>query len=109
MQVDARASRAGPLRQASSAYLMSWVAMAAFGLGYIGVAATRPDLLGAILPLAEPAQEQVVAGRAAADIADELATTMARARPATMVSRAFTGPQNANAATGSQSAPASST
>lgn len=74
MQVDARTGHVSPGRQPSSAYLMSWVAVAAFGLGYIGVAATRPDLLGAILPLAEPTQDQMVAGRTAADIADELAT-----------------------------------
>ncbi len=74
MQVDARMGPVPQGRQASSAYLLSWVAVAAFGLGYIAVAATRPDLLGAILPLAEPQQEQAVAGRTAADISDELAT-----------------------------------
>lgn len=74
MQVISRAGRVAPIRQTSNAYLMSWVALAAFGLGYIGVAATRPDLLGAILPLAEPQPEQIIAGRSAGDIADELAT-----------------------------------
>ena len=74
MQVVSRAGSVAPIRQASNAYLMSWVAFAAFGLGYIGVAATRPDLLGAILPIAEPQQDQIMAGRTAGDIADELAT-----------------------------------
>ena len=74
MQVDSRAGSVAPIRQASNAYLMSWVALAAFGLGYIGVAATRPDLLGAILPMAEPQQDQIMAGRTAGDIADELTT-----------------------------------
>lgn len=75
MQIEARAGRAGlPVRQLSSAYLMSWVALAAFGLGYIGVAATRPELLGTILPLAEPSHDQIVSGRTNADVADELAT-----------------------------------
>lgn len=72
MQVEASAARASQGRQASSLYLMTWVAVAAFGLGYIGVATTRPEILGAILPLAEPQQEQATAGRQANDLADEI-------------------------------------
>lgn len=75
MQLDQHPSRsASAARPASSAYLMSWVAVAAFGLGYIGVAATRPDLLGVILPISDQQNDQVIAGRTAADVADELAT-----------------------------------
>ncbi len=74
MQVEAVAGRSGTGRSAANMYLTSWVAVAAFGLGYIGVAATRPDLLGAILPLAEPASDQTVAGRTSGDLADEIAS-----------------------------------
>ena len=74
MPVDQRMGRSGQGRPMANIYLMSWVAVAAFGLGYIGVAATRPELLGSFLPLIDQPQEQVVAGRTGADIADELAT-----------------------------------
>lgn len=72
MQVEASARRAAPGRQASSLYLISWVAVAAFGLGYIGVATTRPDLLGTILPLAEQQPDQASATRNAGDLAEEM-------------------------------------
>lgn len=72
MQAEATAKRGASGRTGASLYLMSWVAVAAFGLGYIGVAATRPDLLGAILPLAEPAQDQANASRQGNDLAEEM-------------------------------------
>lgn len=74
MQIETSAGRAATARPAVSLYLMSWVAVAAFGLGYIGVAATRPDLLGAILPLAEPVGDQAGIGRSSSDLADEIAS-----------------------------------
>ena len=72
MQVEASARRAAPGRQSSSLYLMTWVAVGAFGLGYIGVATTRPDLLGTILPLAEQPQDQANAGRQSGDLTEEM-------------------------------------
>lgn len=72
MQVEASARRAAQGRQASSLYLISWVAVAAFGLGYIGVATTRPDLLGTILPLADQQPDQASATRNAGDLAEEM-------------------------------------
>lgn len=72
MQVEASARRTGPGRQASSLYLTTWVAVAAFGLGYIGVATTRPDLLGTILPLAEQQPDQANAARQSGDLAEEM-------------------------------------
>ena len=72
MQVEASGRRATPGRQTSSQYLMSWVAVGAFGLGYIGVATTRPDLLGTILPLAEQPLDQASAGRQPGDLAEEM-------------------------------------
>ena len=54
-------------------YLLSWIALAAFGVGYIGVAATRPDLLAGLIPLSDTGVEQLAGGRSAGDIADELA------------------------------------
>jgi hypothetical protein len=53
---------------------LSWVALAVGGLGYLAVAAARPDLLSTILPIADPSQEQIVAGRTAADVSDDIAT-----------------------------------
>ncbi len=72
MQVEASARRASQGRQASSLYLMTWVAVAAFGLGYIGVATTRPDLLGTILPLAEQQPDQANTARNSGDLAEEM-------------------------------------
>ena len=74
MQVGTRMTRSSSARQASNAYLLSWVAVAAGGLAYLGVAAARPDLLSIILPVWEPSPEQVIAGRNGSDVADELAT-----------------------------------
>lgn len=73
MQVETSAGRAAASRPATSLYLMTWVAVAAFGMGYIGIAATRPDLLGAILPIAEPATEQSAAGKSSGELTDEIA------------------------------------
>jgi hypothetical protein len=72
MHVETHAGRAARSRSGASLYLLTWVAVAAFGLGYIGVAATRPEVLGSILPLAEPGSEQGLAGRQAGDLAEEL-------------------------------------
>ncbi len=72
MQVEASTQRVVPGRQASSLYLTSWVAVAAFGLGYIGVATTRPDLIGTVLPLAEQQMDQSNAGRQTGDLTEEM-------------------------------------
>ncbi|CAN0466256.1 unnamed protein product, partial [Phaeothamnion confervicola] len=69
-----RASKAKDRSKATTAYLYSWGAVAVCGLAYVGVAATRPDLIGTVLPLADQANDQSYAGRAVADMADELAT-----------------------------------
>jgi hypothetical protein len=52
-------------------YLVSWMALAAFAFGYIGVAASRPDLLPGVVP---DSGEQLAGGRSAGDIADEIAS-----------------------------------
>jgi hypothetical protein len=72
MQVGTSTRRVVPGRQASSLYLISWVAVAAFGLGYIGVATTRPDLIGTVLPLAEHQMDQSSGGRQPGDLAEEM-------------------------------------
>lgn len=74
MQGAMRMTRPQPARQASVGYIMTWVAVAVGGLAYLAVAAARPDLLSTVLPMADPAQEQIVAGRTAADVSDEIAT-----------------------------------
>jgi hypothetical protein len=74
MQSAMRMTRPQPARQASVGYVMTWVAVAVGGLAYLTVAAARPDLLSTVLPIADPAQEQIVAGRTAADVSDEIAT-----------------------------------
>ncbi len=74
MQVGTRMTTSSSARQASNAYLLSWVAVAAGGLAYLGVAAARPDLLSIILPVLDQSAEQVIAGRNGSDVADELAT-----------------------------------
>lgn len=74
MQGAMRMTRPQPARQASTGYVMSWVALAVGGLAYLAVAAARPDLLSTILPIADPAQEQIVAGRTVTDVGDEVAT-----------------------------------
>src|SRR5262245_37576438 len=63
MQVDTRSARTLPVRQTPRAYMFSWVAIAALGLGYLGIAATRPDLLAGILPLSDQSQDQAMGGR----------------------------------------------
>lgn len=67
------AARAATGRSAANIYLASWVAVAALGLGYIALAATRPDVLGTILPLAE-AQPDQGSTRSTSHLADELTT-----------------------------------
>jgi hypothetical protein len=74
MQGAMRMTRPQPARQASVGYVMSWVAVAVGGLAYLAVAGARPDLLSTVLPIADPAQEQIVAGRTAADVGEEVAT-----------------------------------
>ncbi len=71
---EPRSSRSHRASRPSSAYLYSWITVATCGLAYVGVAATRPDLIAAVLPMAEPSIEQAFGSRAAADMADELAT-----------------------------------
>lgn len=72
--VEHRISMSTPAQPRVSRYLLSWMAMAAFGIGYIGIASTRPDLLAGVLPLADQSTEQAYGGRNAADLADELIT-----------------------------------
>lgn len=67
------AVRAATGRSAANFYLASWVAVAALGLGYIGLAATRPDVLGSILPLAEAQPDQGLM-RSTSHLADEMTT-----------------------------------
>ena len=74
MQVGTRMTRSSSARQASNAYLLSWVAVAAGGLAYLAVAGARPDLLSIILPISDQSQDQVIAGRTDPDVADELAS-----------------------------------
>ena len=71
---EPRTSRSHRAARPSSAYLYSWITVATCGLAYVGVAATRPDLIAAVLPIAETSSEQAFGSRAAADMADELAT-----------------------------------
>lgn len=73
MRVEANAGRASIARPATNAYLVCWVAVAAFGLGYIGVAATKPELLGSILPIAETNTEPSAVSRQVADNTEEVA------------------------------------
>lgn len=74
MQGATRQSRTPGRRQATNAYVLSWVAVAMGGLAYLGVAAARPDLLSSILPIADQQQDQASAGRIGADLADEVTT-----------------------------------
>ncbi len=74
MQDATRSVKLKPQPRGSMAYLYSWGAVAVCGLAYVGVAATRPDLIGSILPLADQSGDQTYAGRAVADMADEIAT-----------------------------------
>ena len=55
-------------------YLLSWIALAAFAFGYIGVAATRPDLLPGVMAISDLGAEQLAGGRSAGDLADEIAS-----------------------------------
>ncbi len=73
MQVETGTGRAPMSRPATSLYLMTWVAVAAFGMGYIGIAATRPDLLGAILPISEPAADNGAFAKSRGELTDEIA------------------------------------
>ena len=57
-----------------SGYLLSWIALAAFAFGYIGVAATRPDLLPGVIPLNDQGGEQLAGARSTGDLADEIAS-----------------------------------
>ena len=69
--VASRASRPGVRL---NGYLLSWMALSAAAFGYIAVAATRPDLLPGVIPLAEQAGEQLAGGRNNGDVADEIAS-----------------------------------
>jgi hypothetical protein len=74
MGEEIRATKPRSRSKASTAYLYSWGVVAVCGMAYVGVAATRPDLIGSVLPLADQTNDQTFAGRAVADVADELAT-----------------------------------
>lgn len=69
-----RTSSSASTQPRTSRYLLSWMALAAFGIGYIGIASIRPDLLAGMLPLADQNAEHAYGGRNAADLADELIT-----------------------------------
>ena len=71
---ELRTSSSLPAQPRTNRYLLSWMALAAFGIGYIGFASIRPDLLAGVLPLADQNAEQAYGGRNAADLADELIT-----------------------------------
>ncbi len=73
MQIETSTGQRPASRPVTSLYLLTWVAVAAFGMGYIGVAATRPDLLGAILPISEPAADQAASAKSAGELTDEIA------------------------------------
>ena len=72
--IQSSSIRQSSARQASNAYLLSWVAVAMGGLAYLGVAAVRPDLLSAVLPIVDPAQEQAGVGRTPSDVVEEVAS-----------------------------------
>jgi hypothetical protein len=74
MQVETSAGRTAASRSsAASLYLVSWLAVASVGLGYIALATARPDILVSILPIAEPASEQAASVKGNDELTEEIA------------------------------------
>jgi hypothetical protein len=55
-------------------YVLTWAALAACALGYLTVAAVRPDLLAVVLPVADRGYEDANGGQIASDFRDEMTT-----------------------------------
>ncbi len=75
MQEDITRPRRQQRPKAFGTYQLAWVGLAAFSLGYLCVAAAKPELLASVLPI-ERGSDQRLAGRAGGAGVDDQLTAM---------------------------------
>lgn len=72
MRDEGRVERSVRRTSGFNTYLLTWAAIAAMSLGYLGVVSTRPELLANVLPIADHGDQ--VSSRNTSDMIDELTT-----------------------------------